>query len=118
MKYGRFVYGYTGEYHAGTEALYNIGDNIQTIATDNLYCRCGIKKEDIVDFNFTDLCYEDCCDLVPFLKKWEPILDRDKATLFNLQKNVVQSYLSERLTITLPKRDKEPKDGRIFQKTD
>lgn len=45
-------------------------------------------------------------------------MDRDKATLFNLQKNVVQSYLSECLTITLTKRDKELKDGRIFQKTD
>ena len=154
MKFGRFIYRYTGEYHAGKEAIYNIGDNIQTIAIDNLYKICGINEEDIVDLNIaeltvydgaycivpmagyfssysefdqlpvsgriiplfisTELGYTECKDLVPFLKKWEPVWARDEATLQNLRKYGIESCLSGCLTITLPKRYRKPENGRGF----
>ncbi|MCM1251871.1 MAG: polysaccharide pyruvyl transferase family protein [Clostridium sp.] len=57
MKFGRLIYQYTGTLFSNSDAMYNIGDNIQTYAIDNIYKRMGIPPEDIIDINFTEMAY-------------------------------------------------------------
>ncbi len=59
MKFGRLVYRYTGCTYVEKGAIYNIGDNIQTFAVDNLYKKMGIAKDNIIDINFADMQYYD-----------------------------------------------------------
>lgn len=154
MKFGRLVYWYNGVTYAEKGAIYNIGDNMQTFAVDNLYKRMGISKEDIIDINFADMKTYDgeevilplagygshykrfnqfptsekiipyfigfemsdptCDNIVPYLKKYEPIGCRDEATMLLLQSKGVKAYTSGCVTITLPKRTEEPETFKVF----
>jgi len=55
MKFGRLIYRYKGNSYVEKGAIYNIGDNMQTFAVDNLYRKMGIPAEDIIDINFADM---------------------------------------------------------------
>ncbi len=55
MKFGRLIYKYTGKTYVDTSAIYNIGDNFQTYAIDNIYEKMGIPKEDIIDINACEM---------------------------------------------------------------
>lgn len=57
---------------------------------------------------------EECDDIVPYLKKCEPIFCRDEATMFLLRRKGIESYISGCATITLPKRKSSPSKGKIF----
>lgn len=154
MKFGRLVYRYTGQTIIGNSAIYNIGDNFQTFAIDNIYHRLGISQEDIIDINFSEMknydgeyvivlmagyashykrfeqlptsskiiplffsfemSDETCDDIVPYLKQYMPIGCRDEATMRLLRNKGVQAYTSGCLTITLPKRQIEPKQKKVF----
>lgn len=154
MKYGRLVYRYTGHTYIEKGAIYNIGDNMQTFAVDNLYRRMGISAENIVDINFSEMQFYDgeevilpmagygshykrfhqfptsdkiipffigfemsdpaCDDIIPYLKKYEPIGCRDEATMQLLLDKGVSAYVSGCLTITFPRRLQEPKEPKVF----
>lgn len=154
MKFGRLVYRYTGHTYVEKGAIYNIGDNIQTFAVDNLYRKMEIPAENIVDINFAEMQSYDgeevilpmagygshykrfhqfptsdkiipffigfemsdpaCDDIIPYLKKYEPIGCRDEATMQLLIKKGVSAYVSGCLTITLPRRIKEPVEPKTF----
>lgn len=154
MKYGRLVYQYNGKTFLDGTAIYNIGDNIQTFAIDNVYKQMGIDKKNIIDINFAELKNYDgeyvvlpmqgyashykrfnqlpvsdkiiplfvgfemsdptCDDIIPCLKKYEPIGCRDEATMKLLREKGVEAYISGCLTITLPRREKEPKVKKTF----
>ena len=154
MKYGRLVYRYTGKTYENSTAIYNIGDNVQTFAIDNIYKRMGIKTEDLVYINVTEManyngeyvilpiaCYGshykrfsqfptsdkiiplfvsfemsdmNCDDIIPYLKKNEPIGCRDEKTMLLLRSKGIEAYLSGCLTITLPRRSKRPSNGKVF----
>ncbi len=64
-----------------------------------------------VGFEMSDA---DCDDIVSFLREHEPIGCRDEATMLLLRSKGVEAYVSGCLTITLPKRTTEPKDGKVF----
>ncbi len=55
-----------------------------------------------------------CDDIIPYLKQHEPIGCRDEATMLLLQEKGVNAYISGCLTITLPRRDKEPACPKTF----
>jgi len=55
-----------------------------------------------------------CDDIIPYLQRFEPIGCRDEATMELLQSKGVKAYTSGCMTITLPKRDKEPKEFKTF----
>lgn len=55
MKFGRLVYRYTGKTIEGNSAIYNIGDNFQTYAIDNIYRMMGVAEENIVDINACEM---------------------------------------------------------------
>lgn len=55
-----------------------------------------------------------CDDLIPYLKQYEPIGCRDEATMQLLRGKGVEAYTSGCLTITLPRRDKEPACPKTF----
>ena len=55
MKYGRLVYRYSGKTYENDNAIFNIGDNVQTYAIDNLYRRMGISSDEIIDINFAEM---------------------------------------------------------------
>ncbi|MDD3138137.1 MAG: polysaccharide pyruvyl transferase family protein [Lachnospiraceae bacterium] len=154
MKFGRLVYQYTGKTYVDGNAIFNIGDNIQTFAIDHFYEKMGIEKKDIIDINFCEMKQydgeyvivpmagyashykrfqqlptsdkiipffisfemsdEECDDIVPYLKSHEPIGCRDEETMILLRQKGVKAYTSGCLTVTLPKRDKQPEDGKVF----
>lgn len=154
MKFGRLVYRYTGCTYVEKGAIYNIGDNMQTFAVDNLYRRMGVAPEDVININFADMKYYSgeevilpmagyashykrfnqlpasdkiipffigfemsdptCDDIVPYLKKHEPIGCRDEATMQLLREKDVEAYVSGCLTITLPRRKEEPVCPKTF----
>lgn len=64
-----------------------------------------------VGFEMSD---ETCDDIVPYLKKHEPIGCRDEATMRLLRRKGVEAYVSGCLTITLPRRKKEPENKKAF----
>jgi hypothetical protein len=49
-----------------------------------------------------------------FLRRHEPIGCRDRKTAEILSENSVNTFYSKCLTLTLPKRDKSPKNGKVF----
>jgi len=53
-------------------------------------------------------------EVIDYLRKHEPIGCRDRHTLQLLQNKGVNAFLSHCLTLTFPKREKEPSHGRIF----
>ncbi len=55
-----------------------------------------------------------CDDIVPYLKKHEPIGCRDEATMQLLREKGVLAYVSGCLTITLPRRKTEPVNPKTF----
>lgn len=154
MKFGRLVYKYTGATIAGKDGIYNIGDNFQTFAIDNVYKRMGIDTQDIIDINACEMknydgdyaivlvagyashykrfnqlppsgkivplffsfemSDESCDDIVSYLKKHSPIGCRDEATMQLLRRKGVEAYTSGCLTITLPRRTKEPTQKKVF----
>lgn len=154
MKFGRLVYRYLGCTYVEKGAIYNIGDNMQTFAVDNLYRRMGIAEEEVIDINFADMKNYDgeevilpmagyashykrfeqlptsekiipyfigfemsdpsCDDIIPYLKKYEPIGCRDEATMSLLQSKGVEAYTSGCVTITFPKRVEEPQKFKAF----
>lgn len=154
MKFGRLVYNYTGETIAGKDGIYNIGDNFQTFAIDNVYKRMGIGSDDIININACEMknydgeyvivlvagyashykrfnqlppsgkiiplffsfemSDESCDDIVPYLKEHAPIGCRDEATMQLLRRKGIEAYTSGCLTITLPKRIKEPTQKKVF----
>ena len=154
MKFGRLVHRYQGKTIIDNTAIYNIGDNMQTFAIDNIYKIMGIDSKDIVDINFCEMQHYQgdyvivpmagyashykrfeqlpaspkiiplfisfemsdvtCDDIIPYLKNYAPIGCRDEATMKLLRKKGVEAYISGCLTLTLPKRDKEPKEKKVF----
>lgn len=66
-----------------------------------------------ISFEMSD---ETCDDLIPYLLKHQPIGCRDEATMNLLRRKGVESYTSGCLTITLPRREREPKtnEGKVF----
>lgn len=154
MKFGRLIYRYTGKTVSDKGAIFNIGDNIQSFAIDHFYRKMGIKLEDIVDVNASEMKYydgeyvilpmagyashykrfnqlptsdkiipffisfemsdEECDDLIPYLKKNEPIGCRDEETMKLLRRKGVEAYTSGCLTITLPRRDPNIIGDKVF----
>lgn len=55
-----------------------------------------------------------CDDIVPYLKKYMPIGCRDEATMLLLREKGVDAYITGCLTITLPKRKREPDKKKVF----
>lgn len=53
-------------------------------------------------------------EIISYLKQHEPIGCRDRHTMALLQQHGVQAFFSKCLTLTFPRREKEPEDGRIF----
>lgn len=51
---------------------------------------------------------------ITYLKKWEPIGCRDYETLMMMRDLGIESYLNGCVTLTLPKREVEPKQKKIF----
>lgn len=154
MKFGRLVYRYIGKTIENDSSIYNIGDNFQTYAIDNIYRTMGIDEKDIVDINACEMqdyngeyvivlmagyashykrfhqlptsdkiipyffsfemSDENCDDIVPYLQKHVPIGCRDEATMNLLRRKGIQAFTSGCLTITLPKRQCEPKCKKTF----
>lgn len=154
MKFGRLVYKYTGKTYVDGSAIYNIGDNFQTFAIDNIYEKMGIPKKDIVDINACEMknysgdyvivlmagyashykrfnqlpasekiiplffsfemSDETCDDIVPYLRQHMPIGCRDEATMKLLRRKGIEAYTSGCLTISLPRREKEPDKKKVF----
>lgn len=154
MKFGRLIYQYTGKTVVDGTAIFNIGDNFQTYAIDNIYKRLGVSEKDIIDINCSEMknydgeyvivlmagyashykrfnqlptsdkiiplfvsfemSDESCDDIVPYLKKHMPIGCRDEHTMNLLRRKGIEAYTSGCLTITLPRRKKEPKNGKVF----
>lgn len=52
--------------------------------------------------------------VIDYFKRHEPIGCRDRHTLELLQQRGVNTFLSRCLTLTFPRREKEPEDGKIF----
>jgi len=63
------------------------------------------KKIIPVFFSFEMSNEEECDDIIPYLKMYEPIGCRDEATSNLLKSKGVESFVSGCLSITLPKRD-------------
>ncbi len=55
-----------------------------------------------------------CDDIIPYLKKYEPIGCRDEATMLLLGEKGVDAYISGCLTIALPRRVREPACPKTF----
>lgn len=53
-------------------------------------------------------------EIINYLKQHEPIGCRDRHTMTLLQQHGVQAFFSKCLTLTFPRREKEPEDGKIF----
>ncbi len=51
---------------------------------------------------------------IAYLKQHEPIGCRDQGTMHLLQKHGVKAFYSKCVTLTLPRRDKAPQNGRIY----
>lgn len=51
---------------------------------------------------------------IDYLKKWQPIGCRDIGTMKLLEKYGVEAYYSKCVTLTFPKRDERPKNGKTF----
>ena len=60
------------------------------------------------------MCDEDCDEIVPYLKKHEPIGCRDEITMNLFRRKGIEAYLSGCLTITLPKRKETPNKKKVF----
>lgn len=72
-------------------------------------------SEKIIPFIFSfEMSDETCDDLIPFLKKNEPIGCRDEFTMNLLRRKGIEAYISGCLTVTLPKREKEPENEKVF----
>lgn len=57
---------------------------------------------------------ETCDDIVPYLKKHEPIGCRDEHTMNLLRRKGVVCYLSGCVTVTFPRRSKKPIKNKVF----
>lgn len=53
-------------------------------------------------------------DGVAYMRKYEPIGCRDERTREMLQRAGVRAYTSHCLTLTFPRREREPSDGKVF----
>lgn len=69
----------------------------------------------IIPFIFSfEMSDETCDDLIPFLKKNEPIGCRDEFTMNLLRRKGIEAYISGCLTVTFPKRNETPENGKVF----
>lgn len=64
-----------------------------------------------ISFEMSD---QECDDLIPYLKKNEPIGCRDEETMKLLRKKGVEAYTSGCLTVTLPRRDSNITGKKVF----
>lgn len=51
---------------------------------------------------------------IDYLRRWQPIGCRDRGTMQLLASHGVETYYSRCLTLTLPRREREPEDGQVF----
>jgi len=51
---------------------------------------------------------------IEYLKRWQPIGCRDQGTVEVLRSRGVEAYFSRCVTLTLPRREKEPESGEVF----
>ncbi len=51
---------------------------------------------------------------IEYLKRWQPIGCRDLGTQKALSKHGIETYYSRCITLTLPRREKEPENGKVF----
>lgn len=88
MKYARIVY---NDLNKKNTEYTNVGDWIQTFAVDELYKAIGIKSEDIIEINRSELAEYSGEKCIVIMQGWFNQLD--KKDFFPLSKNLLPVYI-------------------------